>query len=765
MNGWLWQPHVALLFGGTVVSLLASWLAWIRRRNPVARYLIRLVLASCLWIFGSFVEAGVTALDAKLFWTQIQYSGLVTVPPYLLLFILSYTRREYLITNTLRWVLAVITIGIALAVFTNHWHLNFYTGYAFNPQIPNVLIYYHGPLYYLSQVFFYTQIGAGLLILANDTISARPPYRRQLIYLQLAIVLPAAVGIFYTLRMTPLDGLDWTPLTAVASSLILIWSLYRFQLLTVVPVAYEAVFANVGKAIFVLNQEDRILDLNPAAERLSGFSVQQLVGRSWSEIRHHLSADALPTEIGAATAQQPLSVAEVRIGPAQSTRYFEVTTFPFVDPVLRMNGRLVVFQDITARKQVEAELRELNAHLEQKVLEQTADLRAAQDQLARRLSEQSRKLAGLYDVILLSGDLQRDGEQLLDHALAKVRSIIDSDQLIFLSFGDTLLRPRAVCSRDGLAPLTLPELPLDWFSKAVQVRVINDLPADAGVPAALAASGYRTCMVRWLSSSEGISGALLTLWQQNQPISIEDVELFNALTDELSLMLEIEHRRREATRYAVIEERHRLARDLHDSITQSLHSLMLTAENARSVAHSDPQRLEQFLLHLLGSARHALTETRLLLFELRPQGALQQGLPDLLQVRLESVERRVGIDTTLSIVGETPWPTDWERNLYALALEALNNSLKHAQASEVGVVITSTPDRFALRISDNGRGFVPSRSSRGGMGMNTMADRARQLGGILSIESVPGYGTHVELVVHRSVGATELSPAATSSVA
>jgi PAS domain S-box-containing protein len=758
MSSWLWQPHVVLLFIGTIIALLGAWMSWLRRNNPVARYLIRLLLASSIWIFGSFFEAGVTDVGTKLFWTQVQYAGLVTVPPYMLLFILSYTRREYLITVTLRWVLAIAAIGIMLMIISNPWHLSFYTGFALNPAVTNVLIYYHGPLYYLSQVFFYTQIGAGLLILFNDMVFARMPYRIQLINLQLAIVLPSAVGIFYTLRMTPLAGFDWTPFAAVISSLLLIWNLYRFQLLTVVPVAYEAVFANVGKAIFVLNQADRILDINPAAERLIGQPVQQLIGRDWAEISRHLAADLpLPERTGG------VSPIEICIGTAPSIRYFDMTTFPFVDPALQLNGRLVVFQDITARKRIEAELRELNAHLEQKVLEQTADLRTVQDQLARRLSEQSRKLAGLYDVILLSGDLQRDGEQLLDHAVAKLRSIIDSDQLIFLTLDDTVLRPRARSCRDGIPALTLPELPLDWFSKAVQVRVIEHLPADAEAPAALAASGYRTCMVRWLSSSEGISGALLTLWQQDQSVSIEDIELFNALTDELSLMLEIEHRRREATRYAVIEERHRLARDLHDSITQSLHSLMLTAENARSVAHSDPQRLEQFLLHLLGSARHALTETRLLLFELRPQGSQQQSLLDLLQVRLESVERRVGIETTMAIVGDRPWPIEWERDLYPLALEALNNSLKHAQASEVSLLITSSPDHFSLRISDNGRGFVPSRSSRGGMGMDTMTDRARKLGGTLNVESLPGYGTHVELIIRRSVDTADQSAAAASS--
>ena len=117
----------------------------------------------------------------------------------------------------------------------------------------------------------------------------------------------------------------------------------------------------------------------------------------------------------------------------------------------------------------------------------------------------------------------------------------------------------------------------------------------------------------------------------------------------------------------------------------------------------------------------------------------------------------------MAIVGDMPWPIEWERDLYPLALEALNNSLKHAQASEVSLLITSSPDHFSLRISDNGRGFVPSRSSRGGMGMDTMTDRARKLGGTLNVESLPGYGTHVELIIRRSVDTADQSAAAASS--
>lgn len=114
-------------------------------------------------------------------------------------------------------------------------------------------------------------------------------------------------------------------------------------------------------------------------------------------------------------------------------------------------------------------------------------------------------------------------------------------------------------------------------------------------------------------------------------------------------------------------------------------------------------------------------------------------------MRLDSVERRAGIDAALEISGPSHWPPTWEAALYPIALEALNNALKHADASQVRVQISGGPTWAELSVRDNGRGFDAQITHRAGLGLQSMRERAQHLGGTLQIESHPGAGTHIRL--------------------
>ena len=153
-------------------------------------------------------------------------------------------------------------------------------------------------------------------------------------------------------------------------------------------------------------------------------------------------------------------------------------------------------------------------------------------------------------------------------------------------------------------------------------------------------------------------------------------------------------------------------------------------------------------LHLLNErAREAMTEMRLLIYELRPSILEEAGLAAALGTRLEVVEARSGLKTDLLVVGERRLPLDVEAELYRVALEGLNNVLKHAKASEVRLRLTIGNRDVHLTIDDNGSGFDLEAATRyGGYGLATMEERMRKIGGTLSIETVPGGGTtlHVE---------------------
>jgi PAS domain S-box-containing protein len=197
---------------------------------------------------------------------------------------------------------------------------------------------------------------------------------------------------------------------------------------------------------------------------------------------------------------------------------------------------------------------------------------------------------------------------------------------------------------------------------------------------------------------------------------------------------------------AVLEERQRLARDLHDSLSQSIHSLVLFSETlVATIEKNNFERARQIVGRLQESAWQSHKETRLLLYELQASGP-SRGVDLLrdLEERLAKVERHAGVRAQIVVEGSLEnCPPEWHENLFWITIEALNNMLKHAQARKVQVLIRSFPDRIELEVSDNGKGFDPEKVRTGGMGVDNMHDRASLLGGNLTIETHPGKGTRV----------------------
>jgi signal transduction histidine kinase len=202
---------------------------------------------------------------------------------------------------------------------------------------------------------------------------------------------------------------------------------------------------------------------------------------------------------------------------------------------------------------------------------------------------------------------------------------------------------------------------------------------------------------------------------------------------------------------AVVEERNRLARDLHDSVTQALYGLTLSAEAARrQIAAGQVDSADRELRDLAATAQHALQEMRLLIFELRPPVLEEEGLAAALQARLQAVEGRVGVATTLAVEGDGALPPAVEAEFDRISQEALNNALKHARAHRIAVDLHQDELAVTLEIADDGIGFDPDAArTRGGLGLRGMAERAARVGGRLVVDSRPGQGTRVRVVVPR----------------
>ena len=204
----------------------------------------------------------------------------------------------------------------------------------------------------------------------------------------------------------------------------------------------------------------------------------------------------------------------------------------------------------------------------------------------------------------------------------------------------------------------------------------------------------------------------------------------------------------QAEELATAKERNRLARELHDSVAQTLYGLTLQAEAAsRKLNQGQTDEVGNYLREIRESAQQTLQETRLLIFELRPPILEQEGLASALRARLESVESRSGLKTQIDLQELGRFPSGIESGLYGISNEVLNNILKHSHASEVTVSLAKQPGKIVLAISDNGVGFdLASAEHHGGLGLRGMRERAEQIGGDLQVKSGKN-GTQVSVEV------------------
>lgn len=194
---------------------------------------------------------------------------------------------------------------------------------------------------------------------------------------------------------------------------------------------------------------------------------------------------------------------------------------------------------------------------------------------------------------------------------------------------------------------------------------------------------------------------------------------------------------------AVFEERQRLSRELHDSVSQALYGIALGAKTARALLESDPRQVVEPLEFTIAQAERGLAEMRALIFELRPEALEREGLVQTLQKHADAVKVRhhLRVETELDEEPEVPMPI--KEALYRIAQEALHNTVKHAGARTIRVSLSSSRDEVILGIDDDGKGFDTSEAFPGHIGLQSMRERATQFGGTIQIQSASGMGTRI----------------------
>jgi len=265
--------------------------------------------------------------------------------------------------------------------------------------------------------------------------------------------------------------------------------------------------------------------------------------------------------------------------------------------------------------------------------------------------------------------------------------------------------------------------------------------------------GIRSFMQVPIKISGEIFGVFSADYVQPRAFGTDDKRLFLSLAQRAALAIDTAQLHEKSQELAVIEERSRLARDLHDAVTQTLFSSSLIAETVPQLWDTDPEEGRQLLKELRQLSRGALAEMRTLLLELRPAALAETNLGDLLRQLGEAVTGQIGTSVVVTVEGQCVLPSTVHVALYRIAQEALNNVVKHSAADHIAISLLCTTrlvadlgtprNQVELCIADDGQGFDPERVPPDRLGLGIIRERAQSIGAELEIQSQPGKGTKV----------------------
>ena len=385
-------------------------------------------------------------------------------------------------------------------------------------------------------------------------------------------------------------------------------------------------------------------------------------------------------------------------------------------------------------------------------------------QLFHDTARQVRDLSALADASrIISSVLDRD--QLLQELYEQIARIAPADFYVVALYDEaTNVVSIEICMDEGVFyPATQYVLDKGLLKlvihnrRALRFEDVDEEAGKLGLEAVILGSPKRNRS--WLGVpmlyGNKVMGAIVVGSYAQGAFDERHEQILASIANQAAVALENAQLYEQAQELAVVEERNRLARDLHDAVTQTLFSSSLIAEALPDLWESDPTEGRQLLKELRQLSRGALAEMRTLLLELRPAALVEANLGDLLRQLGEAVTGRTGVPVTVTVEGQRVLPSEVHVSLYRIAQEALNNVVKHAEARQVAVSLRCTPfcfreneqrrDCVELQVSDDGRGFDPSSVPHDRLGLGIIHERAQAIGATLKIASRPGHGTQITI--------------------
>lgn len=343
------MPYIITLVLVAVVAGVLTARAWCHRTTPGAPAFALLMLTVVIWSLAYALELSSVTLPAKLFWTRIEYLGIVLLPASWLAFACHYTGYESWLGWRAGVVLVIEPLVILLLIWTNELHGLFWRTIALAPGDP--LFAWRttrGVAYWIHAGYTYLLLLSGTALLIGALLRTPQLYRGQAAGVLLSALVPLLSNVLYLAGVNPLAPLEPTPFAFLTTGLVLAWTVFRFHLLDLVPVARDRVIDELAEGVLVLDWNDRIVDVNPAACQFLGRPAEVIIGQP--AVMVLVNWPAMLAQDWATSVLQ----AEVAVVEGARPRIFELRSSPLYARTGRSLGRVIVAHEITARKEVEA---------------------------------------------------------------------------------------------------------------------------------------------------------------------------------------------------------------------------------------------------------------------------------------------------------------------------------------------------------------------------------------------------------------------------
>jgi len=684
-----------------------------RKASPGAPGLIAFAAALVLWAAADSLAWTVGLPLSRLF-VALTFLFASATATALLAFTLGYTDRGAWLR---RGTLALLALEPLLTqvLFWTSWQALFIATPASS-----------GGTWAAVHVVYTNSVVLVAVVLLGDTLVHSPrPYRRQSAAVLTSSLFPLAAGVLFLGRVVVVAQFGVSLAAYTVTGLVLTAGLIFFRLLDVIPIARNVVVESMKDGWMVLDKHDRVVDVNPAVEELLGMPRDRIFGQPAESI-----LSDWPNLTKRAGESRELDI-KGSLNTPIGWRYLNIRLSPLADRAGHPIGQVIVWRDITERRRVE-EARQ-RARDEMFVL-----LHAISGAASRALNLDDFLAESIYQIVY-----SFQSESSVIFLLEEAQDEEDTRKL-------TLAAHQGLPLWGANSMSAIPEAyeMVAWVLKRREPLLIQDISTDPRVPWSMQQAGPASLLIVPMAIEEQLLGVIGLSRKKGPLFTTDEVARLAAVAEEVATFISSNRQRQLAI---AMNERQRLVRDLHDSVTQKLYGLVTLTEAAQAGLEAGSPEMSVKVLSRVGeNARQALKEMRLFLHELTPIDLEREGLVAVLHQRLAAVEGRADVKAQVLADDNVSLPLDKEVALYYIAQEALNNTLRHANAKSVTVRLKKRKTGVLLEVEDDGCGFDPQQEDKGGMGLRNMRERTDQIGAKLKIVSAPGKGTRVSVTVNRN---------------